>query len=497
MPISFNNVPANIRVPLFYAEVDNSFANTGQDQNRALIIAQMLAAGTADADTPLLTSGEDQAKRLFGIGSVAARMVEAFRKNDPYTELWCVGVDDDVAGVKATGTIAITGNATGAGTLSLYIAGQRVRVAVAADDTPTEMGDAVAAAVAADGNLPVTAANVTGTVTFTAKHAGEIGNDIDIRVNYLGELGSEALPAGVAVVVTAMADGATNPDITGALAALGDERFDYIIVPWTDTATLDDLRDFMDDATGRWSYVKQLYGHVFSARAGTVSALDTFGGNRNDQHVTVLGYYDSPTPAYEAAAMLGAQAAKALSIDPARPLQTLPLIGLALPPKPSRFTLTERNTLLYSGVATAYYEGGYARIERAITTYQTNQWGVADNSYLDVNTLATLAYILRFLKGRITSKWPRHKLASDGTRFGPGQAVVTPRIIRAELIAAYIELERAAIVENADLFEQHLIVERDATDPTRINVLFPPDLVNQLRVFAVLAQFRLQYPATA
>jgi hypothetical protein len=26
-----------------------------------------------------------------------------------------------------------------------------------------------------------------------------------------------------------------------------------------------------------------------------------------------------------------------------------------------------------------------------------------------------------------------------------------------------------------------------------VNVLYPPDLVNQLRVFAVLAQFRLQY----
>jgi len=26
-----------------------------------------------------------------------------------------------------------------------------------------------------------------------------------------------------------------------------------------------------------------------------------------------------------------------------------------------------------------------------------------------------------------------------------------------------------------------------------VNVLYPPDLVNQLRIFAVLGQFRLQY----
>ena len=37
------------------------------------------------------------------------------------------------------------------------------------------------------------------------------------------------------------------------------------------------------------------------------------------------------------------------------------------------------------------------------------------------------------------------------------------------------------------------MVERDPNDPNRLNVLYPPDLINQLRIFAVLAQFRLQY----
>ena len=70
-------------------------------------------------------------------------------------------------------------------------------------------------------------------------------------------------------------------------------------------------------------------------------------------------------------------------------------------------------------------------------------------------------------------------------------------MIRGELIGAYRELERMGIVENTDLFKQHLIVERDPMNPNRLNVLFPPDLVNQLRVFALLYQFRLQYPEAA
>ena len=97
------------------------------------------------------------------------------------------------------------------------------------------------------------------------------------------------------------------------------------------------------------------------------------------------------------------------------------------------------------------------------------------------------------MKSIITSKYARHKLASDGTRFGAGQAIVTPSVIRGELIALYRRLELEGIVENADLFKKYLIVERNVNNPNRLDVLFPPDYVNQLRIFAVLNQFRLQY----
>jgi phage tail sheath gpL-like len=137
------------------------------------------------------------------------------------------------------------------------------------------------------------------------------------------------------------------------------------------------------------------------------------------------------------------------------------------------------------------------RIQRAVTTYQRNAYDQPDNSYMDSEPLHQSAYVLRFLQNRITSKYGRHKLANDGTSFGPGQAIVTPLVIRGELIAAYGELERMGIVENMELFKANLIVERDATNPNRLNVLFPPDLVNQLRVFALLYQFRLQYSEAA
>lgn len=496
MAVSFSNIPANIRVPLFYAEVDSSQAGYFVQDQRALLIGQMLPAGTAAAGVPILVSGVDQARGLFGAGSLLARMVAAYRANDDFGALWCLPLADDGAAVAATGSVTLTGTATAAGTLSLYVAGQLVRQGVASGAAAATVATALAAAVNASADLPVTAAAVSGTVTLTAKNKGAAGNDIDLRLNYRGTAGGEALPAGVGVTFVAMAGGTANPPLAAGLAALGDEPFDFIATPYTDTASLDELKHAMDDQTGRWAWSKQIYGHVFSAKRGTVAALSTFGNGRNDPHATVIGYNNSPTPPWEWAAALAAQAAKSLRADPARPLQTLPLVGVLAAPVPSRFTLAERQILLFDGIAT-HMTGtdGTVRIERAITTYQTNAFGQPDPSYLDVETLFTLATILRRMRNAITTKFPRHKLASDGTRFGDGQAIVTPKIIKAELIAEYSAMEQLGLVENMPAFKAALVVERDPTDPNRVNVLYPPDLVNQLRVFAVLAQFRLQYPA--
>lgn len=149
--------------------------------------------------------------------------------------------------------------------------------------------------------------------------------------------------------------------------------------------------------------------------------------------------------------------------------------------------------MLTNGIATTTSGDGSVRIDRAITTYQRNAYGQPDDSYLDSETMHTTAHVMRRLRNVITSKYGRHKLAADGTRFGDGQAIVTPSTLRAELISEYRAMERDGIVENAELFAEHLIVEIDANNPNRVNVLFPPDYVNQLRIFALLNQFRLQY----
>lgn len=500
MSISFNQIPANLRVPLFYAEMDNSQAGYFTQNKRTLLIGQKLAAGAGAVNTPLLVASSDQAKQLFGVGSMLARMHQTYRQQDSFGEVWCIAVADAGAGVAATGTITVTGPATGAGTINVYVAGQRVQVGVAAADSANAIASAINTAINAATDLPVTSTVATNVVTLTCRWKGATGNDIQIGDSFRGQAGGEALPAGVSLAYTGsgfLATGATNPTLTsGAIAAMGEEEYDYIVHPYTDTTSLDAIDAELNDTTGRWAYNRQVYGHAYSALRGNLATLQAAGVLRNGQHHTIAGVdLDTPSPVWEyAAAYAGANAA-ALNVDVARPTQTLPLNGILVPRPGKRFLWNERQVLLNYGIATSFVSGGVLRVERAITTYQRNTWNQPDPSYLDSETMHTSAHVIRFLRSRITQKYPRHKLADDGTRFGAGQAIVTPNVIRGELVAAYSDLELDGIVENGEAFRAALIVERNANNPNRLDVLLPPDYVNQLRIFAMLNQFRLQYPA--
>lgn len=492
MAVSFNSIPSDLKVPLFYAEVDNSQANTATSTMPRLIVGQVNDDSVAPEIGKLtLVPSLSLAKSIGGVGSMLAEMYDTWRGIDPAGEVWCLPIK--ATGTKATGKVAFVGTATAGGQINLYVAGQRVRATISSGATAAAAATALAAAVNAAG-LSVSAVAATGEVTLSCRWLGLSGNDIQLQLNRQGRVNGEFTPDGLTVTVTAMAGGVGTPDLAAAIAVLGDEPFEFLCGPWADATSLDAWKALMNDSTGRWSWSRQLYGHVYTASRGTLGELAALGDTRNDAHVTVYGFEKpSPDPVWRQAAAYAARQAVFISADPARPTQTGEMNNITPAPAGERFMLLERQSLLSHGIATAYCSSGTQRIERAVTTYQKNDFGQADNSYLDSETLHQSAYIIRFLKGRITSKYGRHKLASDGTRFGAGQAIVTPAVIRAELIAGYYILEQMGIVENADAFAKNLLVERSLTDPTRVNVLYPPDLVNQLRVFALQYQFRLQY----
>ncbi len=490
--VSFNKIPLNIRTPGQFIEIDNTKAVQGLPlmDRKILMLGQRLAAGSVEEAVPKRMLNASQAEDYFGRGSILAAMVAAAKEVNETSEMWAVALDDNDAGVKAEGEIEFGGSPTQAGTLNVYIAGRLVQIGVGVGEDSDVTAAKLTAAINAQTDLPVTAEQGDGedddTVELTARNAGETGNDIDIRLNYFT---GENTPRGLVVTITAMSGGTGNPDVADALAAIGDDQFYTIISPWSDASNMSKLEDELDD---RWGPMKQKTGHVFTSVSGTHGDLSTYGDARNSVHSTVLGLHDMPTPPWVAAAIHGALVEFHGAIDPARPFQTLHLRGIMAPPEESRFTRAERNLLLNDGISTFIVDaGGRVLIERVITTYQENAFGVPDISFLDLNTKWTVDYYRFAVRARIALRFPRYKLANDGTNFAPGQAIVTPRVIRAELLGLHRELEEAGLVEDFEQFKNDLLVVRSNTDPNRVNAVIPPNIINQFRVFAAAVQFRL------
>ena len=261
MTISMNTIPSSTLVPLFYAEMDSSAANTTQDSGPALLIGYANADATIEKESLILMPSKDYARQICGPGSQLARMVTAYRETDPFGELYIIAVPE-ATGAAATVTITVTGAATETGTVNLYIGRTRVQAAVINGDDVAAVATAISAEINANADLPFTSSAAAGVVTLTARHKGLCGNEIPVSLNYYGFGGGEVLPAGIQIAVASGTAGTGAPVLTGTIAAMADEPFDYIGHPFSDTASVNTLSNEMNDTSGRWSYARQLYGHV-------------------------------------------------------------------------------------------------------------------------------------------------------------------------------------------------------------------------------------------
>ena len=491
MAISFNFIPNLLRTPGAFVEFDSSRAVTGLAAlpNRVLLIGSRLSTGSVAALTLTQILNEADGIAFFGAGSQLARMCLRFKQASKFTEVWAIAADDAGGGVAAQKTVTFATNASGSGTWHFLIHGELVSVAVADGDTPTIQGDSLVTAytaVAAEKNLMfATPVNVAGVVTFICSHASAFGEDLDIRLNYFDRQVLDN-PGGTTVVIASTVAGTTNPDASTVIAAIsGNEWFTKWVSGWNDATN---VGLFETELADRWGPLVQQDAILYAGAVGTFGDLTTLGSGRNSQFSTIMGAGASPTPDFEWAAQVAAVDSN--EPDPARPRQTLPLPNVLPPAASDLFDQSERNLLLQGGISTFKADqAGQVTIERLITTFQTDSNSNPSTAFLNVNTMHTLFALRYTLNLRITQKYPRHKLVDNGTNYGPGQAVVTPAIIRAEILAIFGEWELDAWVEDLAQFADELIVERNASDRDRLDARLGPNLANQFRVFAGQIQF--------
>lgn len=481
--ISFDQIPASIRKPGKYFEFNttNAVRTLAANSQKMLIIAQK----AEDSDAPLVPVqiyDDATAGALFGYGSQAQLMVQAAIRAYQYLDLSVLPVPPDEAGVAASGKLELTGTATGAGVVSLTIADTSVAVAAASQDTAQNVLDELAAALNAEQSLPVSATVVTPEdpdsdgpevapspyLTLTAKNKGTIGNKIT--------LSASCTAPGLTATVTKMSGGQKDPDITEALAAVFGADYTLYCLPWAVQEQLTALREHLDKISGP---LEQRRATAWLGSTDTLSLCTTLAGQLNSGRISLACLPGSPSLPETLSAAYCAVAAS--EEDPARPLNTLVLTGVAVPPESSRLSRTEQEVALKNGVTPLEVgPGEVVQIVRAISTYTRNAAGATDISLLDMTTIRTLDYVARTVKERIDLRFPREKLSTR-----------TPPKVRSEVLDVLRQLEQLEIVEEVEANAAGVICERDLQDPNRLDCRIPSDVVNGLHVFAGVIDLRL------
>jgi phage tail sheath gpL-like len=497
--ISVPGYPAGNLVPGFYAAFDASNANTATINQQTLIVGQRKGgAATVPLFTPTLVASTSSGISACGNpGGMLARMLARYRKGDSYGTVYLGALADDSSATSTTQVATITGTATAAGALSLYISGDLFSVGVSVGDTGTVVATNAAALVNVTPNATASAAAAAGVLTLTSINGGQAAGDMDVRLNYGGTQAGQAIPAGISVSAFTLTAGAVNPStivsgtgmtpLQNLFANCGTMNFDFIVFPYTDSASLSALDAFLSQQGGRWSLLQQLYGVGFVAYRGTLGQRTSFSLSRDDQFITGLGYYNSPTSVYEVAADYAAACAVSLRQNPAIPLQTLALT-MAAPPAASLDTQSEQQTSLADGLSTTYVDhGGTVRIQRAVTFYTTNADGLPDNSWRDVETPFTLMACVRGLLQQLSSKFQRKILVADGTSISGGSPMVTSQTILAAANAIYTTQCANGLAQNPTLFIQTSQAQNQGNGT--VALLLPYMIADQLRIVAIDISF--------
>lgn len=451
-------VSSSFLAPFFSVEFTSSGGNNPA-QGNALLVGQKLSAGTATADTIVIVPS-NQEDALFGRGSMLAGMVKAFKRNNPLATPYVL-VLADPSGTKATGTISVTtATATVSETLQLNVCGAVVNVTVIAGQTNATIASNIATAINANLDIPVTAVYTTGsTLAVTARHNGTLFNGLRVK-----KLSVDSL----VYTVANLSSGTGTIDLTGkesAFNAWESTYFNYIGVPYIDTTSITWCKTLMNETTGRWSALKDAYGHIISAYQDTLSNTIS-KALQNDKHFTPLSLASANSainPLYELIGGAVGQSLLHLSVPPelSRPLNTLVIEGFYAD---DVSPIDDRNALYaYGWSPLKKNSSGQIVFDRVVTSYLTNAQNVADSTFRDINILAQLMFASRYYRNRMIASFPRGYIKAS-----------TLDEVSAVFASIMRELEALDVFKNVESTIENAIIEINALNPNRIDVRFAP-----------------------
>lgn len=282
-------IAAKYRTPGNFAEIvfAQGPSNAAGPNREVVFVMPALSTGAWAVNTLNQVRNEQDVITGGGAGSPLHRGIRKFLRNNKSARLWALPVAETTGGspAKATSVLTIATNASSTGTLSVWVAGQLSQHTFASGDTPTQIGDGIAASINAKTYLPVTAANAAGTVTITAKLFGisqgtaSLGvitthTSITAGVGTTAAMGGAALGLGTGA---AGAEGTTTEaaNLATALTVIDAVRKYYIVTSANDATSFSNIKSHVTLKSEPKQGLRSIAIGAYTGSLGTGQTLST------------------------------------------------------------------------------------------------------------------------------------------------------------------------------------------------------------------------------
>lgn len=496
------------------------------ESHRVLLIGQKNGGTATSGDLQEEFQNDNSWDTLFGADSQVSAMLRAYKKINLDTRVDAIGLDDNGSAVAATGTVVFSGTATEDGSFEVTIGSDtnhKFTVTVTNTDTATTVGGTLETVSNLDAKLPVTAANVIGTVTMTAVNGGTEANRIGLRVT--------GTVAGLTATISSpgMAGGLNDPVLTTLFDVVGNERYQTIVYPFGWGTT--DLTAFLDPRFNVTNDVLDGVG-VLSTH-DTFSNLKTIGDAENSQSLVILGAKSVSTSTYLGSSLFELDYVLASQFAAVRSLRltedasiadfvvadttggldafggpaiaSLPYFNSVVPNlpivKPSLgFSRTEIESLLDSSISVIGSNRALNGVimGEIVTEYKTDTAGNPDDSFKFLNFVDTSSQAREFFFNNLKKEYAQSRL-TEGDLVA-NRSMANEQSIRAFIVSLYQVLTGPDFVllqagpDAVRFFKLNLSVSVDLLTG-KVTVVMKVPLVTQLRT--IIATMQLAFSVNA
>lgn len=454
--------------------------SSGEGTRYIELFGNKTALGTALVNVEYDVFSEDDARTLFGAGSELFLMVKAAIAAWAGVSIKCIAITES-AGAAATGTLVFTVPATASGTGYVTVLGEEIEYPITTGDTLAIIGDAAALAINGKGDWPLTAVNVNGTVTLTARQKGPRGNFIAVRGRVSAGIGTVVTPPATGYLTL----GATSDDPQAALDVIASVQRRYLVAPYNDATQLAKFQTHVD------SQDEPEVGHrkqMVWAAIDTLGNVTTLVVARNFGRAQCGWMFNSDQPCSMLAAGLASRRAAGESTSVAHNFNGETIPGLKgayrIADRPSSSQLIAALNNGITPLQTA--DDGSVSIVRSITTRSRDVLGNADYRVLDTCKVS----ITDECADRIeTTYWDRFRTFNasqdpdDGEASAPG--VVTPSMCEDVSFEVVGGMEDEGLLESGSVerLKDQIVWELSTVSAGRFNGVVQLDAVEWANQF--------------